>query len=68
LLVRPSALHLDPHGEIEGVVRSRVFRGDDYSVEIETGSAVLEAVLPRAPRPGEAVRLAVDSAGVSLLD
>ncbi len=67
LLVRPSALHLDPHGEIEGVVRSRVFRGDDYSVEIETGGAVLEAVLPRAPRAGERVRLRVDPQGVSRL-
>jgi len=68
LLVRPSALRLDPHGEIEGVVRSRVFRGDGYSVEIETGDAVLEAILPRAPGVGEQVRLRAYPEGVSLLD
>ena len=68
LLVRPSALRLDPHGEIEGVVRSRVFRGSDYSVQIEAGGTAIEAILPRAPQPGERVRLAVDRDGVSRLE
>ena len=67
LLVRPGAFHLDPAGTIEGVVRSRLFRGDDYSVEVEVGGVLLEALLPRASRPGERVRLRVDPAGVSLL-
>jgi thiamine transport system ATP-binding protein len=67
LLVRPGAFHLDPGGTIEGVVRSRLFRGDDYSVEVEAGGVLLEALLPRAPRPGERVQLRVDPAGVSLL-
>jgi thiamine transport system ATP-binding protein len=67
LLVRPGAFHLDPAGTIEGIVRSRAFRGDDYSIEVETGGLVIEAVLPQAPRPGERVRLRVDPAGVSLL-
>ena len=67
LLVRPGAFHLDPGGTIEGVVRGRLFRGDDYSVEVEAGGVLLEAFLPRAPRPGERVQLRVDPAGVSLL-
>ncbi len=68
LVVRPGAFRLDPTGTIEGVVRSRVFRGSDYSVEIETGGTVVEAILPRAPRPGERVRLGVDPEGVSRLE
>jgi thiamine transport system ATP-binding protein len=67
LLVRPAAFHLDPAGTIEGVVRSRVFRGNDYSVEVEVGGAVVDAILPRAPRTGERVRLRVDPEGVSPL-
>jgi thiamine transport system ATP-binding protein len=68
LVVRPAAFHVDPCGEIEGVVGSRVFRGNDYSVEVEAGGTVIEAILPRAPRVGERVRLRVDPEGVSPLD
>jgi thiamine transport system ATP-binding protein len=67
LLVRPGAFHLDSAGPIEGIMRSRVFRGDDYSAEIEAGGLIIEALLPNAPAPGERVRLRVDAAGVSLL-
>jgi hypothetical protein len=67
-VVRPAAFHVDPCGEIEGVVGSRVFRGNDYSVEVEAGGTVIEAILPRAPRVGERVRLRVDPEGVSPLD
>jgi len=49
-------------------VRSRVFRGDDYSVEIAAGGVVLEAILPQGPRAGERIRLRADPQGVSLLD
>jgi len=68
LLVRPSAFSIDPTGEIEGVVRSRVFRGNGYSVEIEAGGTMIEAILPRAPRAGEPVRLRIDPEGVSPLN
>ncbi len=68
LVIRPSAFRIDPAGTVEGVVRGRVFRGNEYSVEVEVGQARLEVTLRKAPRPGEAVRLAVDSAGVSRLD
>ena len=68
LVVRPSAFRLDPDGEVAGAVRSRVFRGDDYTVEVEAGGVVLEAHLPQAPRAGERVRLRADPQGVSVLD
>lgn len=67
LLVRPTAFRVDPAGAIEGVVRSRVFRGGDYSVEIEIGSTVVEAILPGSPRPGERVRLSIEPERVSRL-
>ncbi len=67
LIVRPEAFSIDDRGTIEGVVRSRLFRGTDYLVEIEAGGTVIEALLRRAPEPGSKVRLAVEPGGVSAL-
>jgi thiamine transport system ATP-binding protein len=67
LVIRPAAFRLDPAGPIGGTVRSRVFRGREYLVELETGGRLLEAALPHAPAPGESIRLSVEPGGVSLL-
>jgi thiamine transport system ATP-binding protein len=67
LVIRPAAFRLDPAGSVQGVVRSRVFRGNEYLVEVAAGGVVIDALLPRSPRPGEQIGLAVDQDGVSLL-
>jgi thiamine transport system ATP-binding protein len=67
LVVRPAAFRLDEAGSVTGEVRSRVFRGSEYAVEVAAGGLVFDAVLPRAPAPGEPIRLAVDPEGVSRL-
>jgi thiamine transport system ATP-binding protein len=67
LVIRPAAFHLDPAGAIRGTVRSRVFRGREYLVELETGGRLLEAALPHAPAPGNTIQLSVEPGGVSLL-
>ncbi len=67
LVIRPEALSVDPRGPIEGVLRSRLFRGTDYLVEIETGDIVIEALLRGAPKPGTTIRLAVEPGGVTVL-
>jgi thiamine transport system ATP-binding protein len=67
LVIRPGAFRLDEAGTVGGVVRTCRFRGGDFTVEVDAGGIVLEALLPRAVAPGDAVRLAVDPVGVSLL-
>jgi thiamine transport system ATP-binding protein len=66
-VLRPGAFHLHPQGTIEGVVVSRVFRGDTHLLEVEANGTRLEIIIPRAPLVGERVRLTVDAAGVSRL-
>ncbi|MBM3695235.1 MAG: ABC transporter ATP-binding protein [Actinobacteria bacterium] len=67
LVIRPGAFRLDPGGTILGQVMARTFRGEAYAVEVAAGGVVLEAHLPRAPSPGDQVRLAVDPAGITHL-
>jgi thiamine transport system ATP-binding protein len=64
LVIRPGAFRLDPGGSLQGTVAARRFQGGDYAVEVEFSGIVLEALLLRAPAPGEPIRLAVDPGGV----
>jgi thiamine transport system ATP-binding protein len=68
IVVRPGAFRPDPQGTVDGRVRGRTFRGDDYLVEIEAGGVTIEATFAAAPRPGSTVRLTVDPEGVSFLE
>ena len=66
--IRPDALHLDPGGGLEGVVRARTFRRDHWSVRIalETDQQMLDVVIRdrEPPSTGDRVRLAVDAGGM----
>jgi thiamine transport system ATP-binding protein len=69
LLVRPDALHLSDAGEIRGAVARTTFAGARVAIAIEPESGpefVVHVASGDVPRPGSAVRVAVEPSAVLL--
>jgi hypothetical protein len=69
VLLLPTALELDPAGDIGGEVVARRFAGDHHVPPAAAAGVELEVPVrgPSGPRPGEAVRLRVDPTEVRIL-
>jgi hypothetical protein len=70
VVLRPADLRLGPDGQVEGIVRSRRFRGDHVLLGIGvTGAPDLEVEGrgPALPSVGQAVRVRVDADAVAII-
>ena len=67
LVVPPDAISISPAGDLGGIVRELVFRGDHFvaTVVLDDGAALQVPTRAGAVQVGEAVRLAIDPALVS---
>ena len=68
IVVRPDALRIDPGGPLRAVVTAARFRGTDSLVEADAGGIALRVAARHAPRPGTEIRLAIDPAGLAVLE
>ena len=65
LVIRPDAVALDETGALEGVVRTRTFKGDHVLLTVGVGDVTLE--VPGDAAVGDPVRLSIDPARVTAL-
>ncbi len=66
VVLRPDALHIDPSGDVEGVVRRTRFAGGRVAVTVECDENVLVAYtdVGTTPSAGDRIRLRVEADGV----
>jgi thiamine transport system ATP-binding protein len=62
VVLRPDALHIDSHGDIEGIVRRTRFAGGRVAVTVQCdeNELVAYAELTNAPNPGDRICLRVE--------
>ena len=67
-VVRPEAVRLSPDGGIPGTVRSTVFRGPGYELQVEVPGGTLRVHHPQAVPAGAEIRVEVPPEAFTLLD